>query len=502
MKRRLTDLELCEKYDNEIQHTEYVTRIALKLFDRTKAVTGLSQNDKRLLETTCRLHDVSYSENGKNHAYRSAEIVLNEGLSGFTSAERAIIAGAILLHSGRRCRVPAQINMPGFRDREKMLKIAAYLRIADGLDHGHIQSSSIISVKANRTVCEIVVREDIYSANIELARMKADLWESVFKIPVRILHVKKEKISGPRFGTVLTGRESLIEYARKLVCILVRLADDNVEGSIMGVDPECLHDLRVTLRRTKAALRFFKPVLKNTSAGELRQSITKVCDQLSLARDSQVWMEFLREFEAGHFGAGKIAWEDYFSLQQSKNDQCLEDLRHFLQSEEFKKPFRQVSFFARIEIPRLERERGRRMAGLKEFISRRFYKAYEKLPRLEKPFRAMNIEELHAVRRQCRRVRYAAEFASPALGRKALIVEKKLNGVTDVLGKIHDIDVYLQIHAGNSLVVSTELRRHLASARRKAMKKTIRAWRDVNSQRFHKTVASICRIKNKDKADK
>ena len=492
MKRRLTDLELCEKYDNETRHTEYVTHLALKLFDRTRKVCGLSQNDKRLLEAACRLHDVSYSQNGKNHADRSAGIVINEGVSGFAPSERAIIAGAISLHSGRRCRVPVRIHMIASRDRERMLKLAAYLRIADGLDHGHIQSSAIISVSASRAMCEITVREDIYSANIEMARMKSDLWESVFKIPFRIQHVRTDRVYGPRFGSVLNGRLSLIEYARKLVCMLLRLAGDNVEGSIMGVDPECLHDLRVALRRTKAALRFFKPVLRNTTADELRDSITHVCDRLSIARDSQVWLQFLKEFETGGFGTGRGAWEDYFNLQQSKNEKCLEDLRQFIQSEEFKKPFRQVSFFARVEVPRLERERGRRMEHLKVFISRRLYKAFTKLPRLKKSLRAMDMEELHAVRRKCRRVRYAAEFASPALGSRALMVERKLKDMTDLMGTIHDVDVYLQMYMGSSLEVSTSLRRHLDSTRRKAMRKAVHGWRELSSEGFRRTVELIC----------
>jgi CHAD domain-containing protein len=340
---------------------------------------------------------------------------------------------------------------------------------------------------------EIVVREDIYSANIEMARMKADLWESVFKTPFRVLHVRSERIHGPKFGSVLNGRQSLIEYARKLVCILIRLADDNVEGSVMGVDPECLHDLRVALRRTRAALRFFKPVLKGTTAGELRKSISGVCDKLSIARDSQVWMQFLKEFGECSFGEGRDAWGDYFGLQQSRNEKCLKELRQYMQSEEFRKPFRQVSFFARVEIPRLERERGRKMEELKVFISRRLYKEFNRLPRLKKSFRAMTMEELHAVRRKCRRIRYAAEFASPALGGKALMVEKKLKDITDFLGTIHDMDVYLQMHMGSSIEVSTGLRRHLDSTRRKALRKAATAWKEVSSEGFRKIVGSICR---------
>lgn len=104
----------------------------------------------------------------------------------------------------------------------------------------------------------------------------------------------------------------------------------------------------------------------------------------------------------------------------------------------------------------------------------------------------MDMEELHAVRRKCRRVRYAAEFASPALGSRALMVERKLKDMTDLMGTIHDVDVYLQMYMGSSLEVSTSLRRHLDSTRRKAMRKAVHGWRELSSEGFRRTVELIC----------
>jgi hypothetical protein len=111
------------------------------------------------------------------------------------------------------------------------------------------------------------------------------------------------------------------------------------------------------------------------------------------------------------------------------------------------------------------------------------------------------MDELHTLRRECRRMRYAAEFAVPALGRKALSVEKNLKDFTDFLGRIHDLDVYLQLHVDTPLVVSTSLRTHLEAMRRKAIRKANRAWKNLSSDEFRNTVAAICRHENKARSD-
>src|SRR5262245_58653619 len=99
---RLSVEELCAKYDNEGVHTEYVTALALRLFDLTRVRLELSSSDRALLEAAARLHDVGYSVNQRRHPDVSAEIVLREGLKGFRDAQRAYIAAAIPLHSGKR----------------------------------------------------------------------------------------------------------------------------------------------------------------------------------------------------------------------------------------------------------------------------------------------------------------------------------------------------------------------------------------------------------------
>lgn len=488
MKRRLTDLELCGKYDNESQHTEYVTHLALALFDRTQPLTGLSPNDKRLLEAACRLHDVGYSLAEKNHAEHSADIILREGLSGFKPAERAIVANAILLHPGKRCRIPEALDAPGLKDRHKILQIAAFLRICDGLDHAHIQSASIVAVKNTPRLCQITVRDHVSQANIEFARLKADLWEHVFSQEVRIIHADRRAVSGPKFGMVLSGRESPVEYTRKLVCVLFRTAADNVDGTIIGIDPEHLHDLRVAIRRARAALRFFKPVLKKTPVADLREDIARLCDQLSLARDAQVWLEYLDKLQRKPRVNRDPRWREYLQLQQQKNDESLEDLRTLLRSEDFKKLLRQAAYFARVEIPRVERSRGRLLGSLKTLIAGRLRREYRKLIQTPVRFADMDPEALHAFRRQGRRVRYAAEFSAPALGKTTLRLERKLKALADALGTVHDMDSHVPLEKERQEYLPAVLVRHAERLRRQALRDAARVWAGLRGPRFRASV--------------
>ena len=96
---RLSVAELCAKHGNEDMHANHVTALALQLFDATRGLVGAPAGDRPLLEAACRLHDVGYSVNPRRHAQMGREIVRQEGLKGFTDAQREDIAAAIFLHS-------------------------------------------------------------------------------------------------------------------------------------------------------------------------------------------------------------------------------------------------------------------------------------------------------------------------------------------------------------------------------------------------------------------
>src|SRR5580700_8007475 len=68
---RLSLDELCAAYHNEDVHTEHVTALALRLFDRTRAWLDLPMSGRQLLDAAARLHDVGYSIDPVHHMHAS-----------------------------------------------------------------------------------------------------------------------------------------------------------------------------------------------------------------------------------------------------------------------------------------------------------------------------------------------------------------------------------------------------------------------------------------------
>lgn len=473
MRRRLTELELCQKYENESAHSEHVTHLALRLFDRTRKSLGLKESSRRLLESACRLHDIGYRDAGdRNHAGRSADMAQREGVSGLTPARRAVVAGAILLHSGARCRIPRKMELPGLDDMQEALQIGAFLRIADGLDHAHIQSAAISAIRKIRKRWRVIVRDSACDCNVTHAQLKSDLWRRVFGRALKIVKKRDEKAETIRFGSIVRGRDSAMETARKLICILFRTLADNVEGSMAGKDPCYLHDMRVALRRARAALRFFRRYLKGGKEKRLARNLRAVCDALGLARDSQVWLEFL---EGKGRMDGNAAWNNYMAKQKRRNRASLRALRKLLTGGMFRALLREMAFFARIEILRLMRKR-RHAGNLRRFAARKLCRAYGNLVSRRVNIARLDPVALHEFRKDCRRVRYAAEFAAPVLGEHVHELEGLMKTITDAIGNAHDMDVHLVAMEAGKESVPVPLALKISRQRSLELQKSIRAW--------------------------
>ena len=163
---RLSLEELCSCYENEDVHSEYVTALALDLFDRTRAWLGLPGRSRRLLEVAGRLHDVGYSVDPVHHVHASAEIVLEEGVQGFRTPELDQIVQIMVNHSGkwRANSTP-----------KPLLQLAAFLRIGDGLDYSHAQTAKIVGVRRTRRTIYVTVRSVAFPQCLARANRKADL---------------------------------------------------------------------------------------------------------------------------------------------------------------------------------------------------------------------------------------------------------------------------------------------------------------------------------------
>ncbi len=176
-------LQLARRCNWDEGHSRQTARLALDLFDQTASLHGLGLDDRELLAHASLLHDIGEHVSTESHHKHSAYLIQHGRLRGFTPEEVDFVAALARAHRGGG---PKPSHEPfGSLDREardRVTRLAALLRVADGLDRGRSSNVSGIEVVLNGSGARLVVRSEADIA-IELwgARRKRELFERLFK---------------------------------------------------------------------------------------------------------------------------------------------------------------------------------------------------------------------------------------------------------------------------------------------------------------------------------
>lgn len=178
------------RFRYEEAHAHQVAGLAERIFDHIAGEEGLTRHQRTLLAAAALLHDVGYHIAHDSHHKHALYLIKNSELTGFSEAERVVIANIARYHRGAtpRERHPdySQLSPP---DRETVCRLGAILRIADALDRSH-----------DSRVEEIVCTSDAEGMLIELhsrfncdkeiwaAEQKRDLFELAFKRKISFSH--------------------------------------------------------------------------------------------------------------------------------------------------------------------------------------------------------------------------------------------------------------------------------------------------------------------------
>jgi exopolyphosphatase/guanosine-5'-triphosphate,3'-diphosphate pyrophosphatase len=180
--RRAAVANLARRCNSDGAHTAHVTRLALQLFDETEELHGLGLEDREMLEFACMLHDIGQHVSRKGHHRHAAYLVENAQLRGFEPSEVAFLA-TLLRHHRRGDPKPSEPRFaalsPG--DRIRVRKLAALLRVADGLDRGRrgVIERLTADVGADLVILRLRARGDAELA-LGGARRRRELFEQVF----------------------------------------------------------------------------------------------------------------------------------------------------------------------------------------------------------------------------------------------------------------------------------------------------------------------------------
>jgi exopolyphosphatase / guanosine-5'-triphosphate,3'-diphosphate pyrophosphatase len=178
--RRRSVLEFARRHAWDEPHCRQVTALALSLFDQTTALHGLGAPERELLEAAGLLHDVGYAVAQSARHKHSLYLIRNADLDGWTPRELLMMANVARYH---RKALPSERHGDYMAleeaDRTVVRRLAALLRVAEGLDADHFQVVEQVEVvdEGPRLRLELRARDD---PDLWAAGQNADLFEAEF----------------------------------------------------------------------------------------------------------------------------------------------------------------------------------------------------------------------------------------------------------------------------------------------------------------------------------
>jgi triphosphatase len=229
---------------------------------------------------------------------------------------------------------------------------------------------------------------------------------------------------------------------------------------------ETLHQLRVGLRRLRAALATFAPILPGNKLAKLDAEIRWIGAELDTARDLDVFIENNARLGKDRDDSRLRAFGDRLDAAQSASyDRALEAI----DSKRFSMLVLNCSEW--VEIGSWRRSPDEKVAGLRDGAASALACAAlgrlsRKLRKAGKHMRALDPQARHRARIKAKNLRYAAEFFAETFGRDSKAHRSKyiasLAKLQDALGDLNDMTVAHQTllgAAGGNAAVALHLAR-------------------------------------------
>jgi putative phosphoesterase len=176
--------KVAEKYQQLDRHTEQVTKLALDLFDQLERLHRMRSEDRFLLECAGVLHDIGWSAGTTSHHKNTLALILSDTDLPLTDKERQLI-GAVARYHTRSVPKKKHAHYASLResDRIRVGKLAALLRIADGLDttHSSVVEAIHCAITKERLTIKLGTKGDAIAESRE-ALKKGDLFRKMFAL--------------------------------------------------------------------------------------------------------------------------------------------------------------------------------------------------------------------------------------------------------------------------------------------------------------------------------
>jgi len=131
-------MQVGRKYQFDEQHAVTVSQLGVQLFDATRDLHKLGLDQRILLEVAALLHDIGMFLSASDHHKHTHYLLQTTPVVGLSTSQMAIVANVARYHRGALPK-PQHEAYQALSSKERVIvsKLAAILRLADGMDHEH-----------------------------------------------------------------------------------------------------------------------------------------------------------------------------------------------------------------------------------------------------------------------------------------------------------------------------------------------------------------------------
>ena len=208
-------------------------------------------------------------------------------------------------------------------------------------------------------------------------------------------------------------------------------------------DPEGVHDMRVSSRRLRSALRDFSTYLKKNKLAGPTEVIKSLADALGQVRDDDVAIMELQKIrgEAPPERAADI--QQLIDIRVLKRNQARRSLQSLLSPRKLNRLKREFNeaLPAALAVSKRKKDETTYYQVATAVIKKRVGELKGLADSLHKPHRT---KRLHRMRIAAKRLRYAVELFAPCWGDRSMSFGRQIAQMQSSLGGLHDCDVWIE----------------------------------------------------------
>ena len=434
---------LCEALGLDPARGARAAEVADSLFAQTFHLHGLTKTARPLVAIAAALRAGLPADGLEGVRRDDLRAALKRTVPHSTGSQLEIVLGALAPQAGP----PGAAQAPADAARGVLgaiaQRIAAIADLADGLTAAGTRDATVAAALDDGDAVELLVSGNgSVRDTVTRARSKVGAWNATMLRPIRAVVVYE----GTRPPTsALPPEPTAADVARRVLQTQWETFLSRVHGLRYSEDIEYVHELRVALRRLRAALKAFRKALDGL-VPPLRAELKQLADALGKVRDPDVFRVFLRGYMAQAPADHGPYLRGLLRAERRRRSRGFRALLGVMESEQF------AAFRAKYD-PILT---GRAAEGglvalpgfadepLRRHAPRVLLRRLRVVKRTGRGLATAPAEQQHALRIQCKRLRYTAEFLADLYPNGLDRITAPMLGMQDALGDVHDADVYAE----------------------------------------------------------